>query len=63
MIYYVRISTDIPHWFMYMWLTVYVYRRNEKCTQSLDQITWKEDTVWKDNIKNYHVNIGCEAVS
>ena len=46
---------------MYIWLTVYVHRGDEKCTQSLGPITWKEETVWKDNIKIDHAVVGCEV--
>jgi hypothetical protein len=63
MIFYVRISTDVPHWVMYMWLTVCVHGGDEKCTQSLGQITWKEETFGKDNIRTDHVDVGCEIVS
>jgi hypothetical protein len=48
---------------MFMWLAVYVHGGDEKCTQSLGQITWKEESVWKDNIKIDYVDVGCEVVS
>jgi hypothetical protein len=44
----------IPNNFIYM-----VHEGDKKCMQHFSQKTWKEETIWDDNIELNFKEIGC----